>query len=106
VYLIFLLIDAFSLAPVTGANYPDRSVSPGKADCQYSTADLSETEIAPFAGAMGTIHRHNTLRVCECMLCKIERDAMLDLVQQILPGTPFKASLADVYSKNMAICTY
>jgi hypothetical protein len=111
VYLIFVLIDNLSLAPVTSTNYPNNAQAMRESNGQYTTRDTSKTEVSLLLGAaVPGVLSDNAVGVCKCLLRQYEWHAMFALIFYVFARIPFEAGVwhaaSLLQSEPLAILLY
>jgi hypothetical protein len=82
--LIFDLINAFALSPVTGSEYSDHAGSMGKADGQDAVLDSAEAEDSRLNLAVLQILRDYAVWVRKRQLGLSKTDPVLQFILEIL----------------------
>ena len=98
VYLVFALINLFSLPPVTRSKYSDGSRSVSKPYGQDSTSIHTETIKPLLSFAMGKIFCDHPVWIRKCILGFSKANPVLYLVEPIFHRVPFKAVLSHIES--------
>jgi len=91
VYLIFALINAFALSPVTGADYSDRFRSISEADGKDAATDSAVAEESRLILAVLQILFDYSVWIRKRQLGLSESDAVLQLILAILDWIPIES---------------
>jgi hypothetical protein len=89
-FTVGFFIDRLSFPPIAGSENPDLLVSPCEPNRHDGALDPAETEVACLATAMIEVSSDHAQRVQKRVLGKLEPDAMLDPIDLVFRGVPFK----------------